>query len=628
MEAHKDISEMSFEEFFSEPRTRAEKVKGEKAVPPKNARQDDVQAVGKRAGFSAAGPKVNYTAGRFQLYVPRYSGFENDQFNVAIDCAQGVIPMGRIDAVRQKGGRTSRPTTLDLTSVGVSPLEGFKLTIDGEVVFENKPRQIMFFNNIGLPMGRPVGETYAVHGPDVNLRLVKAEVMDEAVRDGLNVTHVDVSVAGGIWVDDSVVTEEVRETVEEAIPVPKEEKPKKAPVKRVRVKASMSISPGVRDAEVMCDGETMQINDSGISVNLSVEGCDASECTLSVTGVNGSIHESPASTTMEIDTGDSFGPVTVSLSRNGKSLAECRCFLIPAFEYSFEGKGDITDDPTVTFTMYGESFSRNMYDEDSYGPFEHDGIVFFIRWYIPAVTYDIGEGPIRYSPVDLDILQIKGDRMRVVVKGARKKSLFFGGEKGKKRDVTPDWEEDYYDVDLEPIREEVYSHPSSVYCFYITVNSFPNRKFMTIRNPVRVRASFSNGNVVAEIDPSIPDCVCRLYGFDDAVSDVVLGPGVNEVPVGPDIIEAEVLEMDGGKVRMAVPVSVRPIPFLKKDSRDDIWLYVSRSKRIPLPGGLIRDGRPDLAAVKAWHERIVRMNPELRSVSYQMMQKAFQDYGE
>ena len=100
------------------------------------------------------------------------------------------------------------------------------------------------------------------------------------------------------------------------------------------------------------------------------------------------------------------------------------------------------------------------------------------------------------------------------------------------------------------------------------------------------------------------------------------------MPVGPDIIEAEVLEMDGGKVRMAVPVSVRPIPFLKKDSRDDIWLYVSRSKRIPLPGGLIRDGRPDLAAVKAWHERIVRMNPELRSVSYQMMQKAFQDYGE
>ena len=46
MEAHKDISEMSFEEFFSEPRTRAEKVKGEMAVPPKIARLDDVQAVG------------------------------------------------------------------------------------------------------------------------------------------------------------------------------------------------------------------------------------------------------------------------------------------------------------------------------------------------------------------------------------------------------------------------------------------------------------------------------------------------------------------------------------------------------------------------------------------------------
>ena len=628
MEAHKDISEMSFEEFFSEPKTRSERKDSVKAVPPNESRRTEERTVS-RQGFAGAGPKVNYTAGRFQLYVPRYTGLDTDRFDAAIDCSQGVIPMGRLESVRQKGGRTTRPNTLDLTTVGVSPMENFKLTIDGEVVFENRPRQILFFNNIGLPMNKPVGDVYAVHLPSVALRLVRAEVIEESVKDGLTITRLDVSVAGGVWVDDSVP--EAPATVEE-VPAeePKSVKAKKAPVKRVRVKGSLTLSPGSKDADVLCDGDELQMYPSVVTARPVVDGCDISECTLSLRSATGEVVVGPvtAAQSVDLDPAGSFGPATVVLERDGKVLAESKLFLIPGFTCSYEGKGDIVDDPLVEFSFADVSGSRNMYDEDAYGPFEHEGVVFYIRWVVPAVTYDIGDGPQRYAPIDIDIADLKADRMRVTVKGARKKALFFGGEKGKKTDVTPGWEGEYYDVELEPIREEVYSHPSSTYCFYITVNSFPNRRFMRITNPVRLKARFEDGCVVADVDPSAPECICRLYGFNGVQNDVLLAPGENRVPVGADVIEAEVLEMDGSKVRLAVPVSVRHLPFLQKDAMGDLWLYVSRSKRIPLPGGLIVDGKPVNDAIRSWHDRIVRMNPELRNVSLAMMQKAFAEYGE
>lgn len=629
MEAHKDISEMSFEEFFSEPKARAERKDSAKAVPPSESRRT-AESAGSRQGFAGAGPKVNYTAGRFQLYVPRYAGLDTDRFDVAIDCPQGVIPMGRLESVRQKGGRTTRPSTLDLTTVGVSPMEQFKLTIDGETVFENRPRQVLFFNNIGLPMNKPVGDVYAIHLPSVSLRLVRAEVIEDTVKDGLAVTRLDVSVAGGVWVDDSVPEVQVAPAEEVHVEEPKPAKVKKAPVKRVRVKGSISLSPGSKDADILYGGEELQLYPAEVTVRPVVEGCDISECSLSLRSEEGSVIAGPvqASQSVDLDSAGAFGPATVVLEREGKVLAESKVFLIPGFTCSYEGKGDIVDDPVVEFSFADVSGSRNMYDENAYGPFEHDGITFYIRWAVPAVTYDLGDGPVRYAPVDVDIADLKADRMRIIVKGARKKALFFGGEKGKKTDVTPGWDGEYYDVDLEPIREEVYSHPSSTYCFYITVNSFPNRRFMRITNPVRLKARFEEGYIVADVDEAAPECVCRLYGFNGVQNDVALVPGENRVLVDADVIEAEVLELDGSKVRLSVPVSVRHLPFLQKDAMGDLWLYVSRSKRIPLPAGLIVDGKPVPNAIKAWHDRIVRMNPELRNVTLAMMQKAFTDYGE
>ena len=275
--------------------------------------------------------------------------------------------------------------------------------------------------------------------------------------------------------------------------------------------------------------------------------------------------------------------------------------------------------------MLGQEGSRDVSGDDPY-TFQYDGMEFKVVWCVPYVTYDIGNGPVPFESTEIDVTDLKGEIMTVTVRGARKKSVFFGGGKSKKRDITPDWEGETYSIELEPIRDEVYSSPTTSFSLFITVNSFPTRHFMTIRSPQRIGAKFEDGNIVASIDASAKDCICRLYKIDKSVTEVPISADNNTVPVSDDVIEAEVIEMYKGAPRDTVKVVVRPMPFLHRDSMGDKWMYVSNAKRIPLPDDLFKDGVPDIPAIKAWHDRIVRMNPELKGVTFEMIQKAFKDF--
>lgn len=631
VEGHKDITEMSFEEFFSESKVKSEKSEIDTQAPPRAVPKKTGPQNSQRAGFGGSGPKINYTAGRFQLYIPRYSGKESDRFEVAVDCAAGVIPMGHIDSVKQKGGRTTRPATIDLTTAGVSPLESFTVTIDGEEVFVNKPRSLIFFNNIGLPLNKPAGDVFAVHPSSTDLRLVKAEVLGETTKGDVTITRLEVSLAGGVWIQDSEApapSDEAGDAVEPIAPV--EGKPtKKAQARKVRVKGSLGLSAGCKDADVRFNDEVLPMYTGPFQVFVDVEGCQVQDCKLSVSVLSEEVLSIMPEHAVSIDVGDRVGPVDVTLEREGKVLDSKRAFVIPGLAYRIPGKGDLSDDPSVELTIFGSTVTADAGASEVCGPFERDGMSFSIEWMVPVVGYDIGDGMRHDIPCEVNISDIQGDALRVSITGARKKSIFFGGENGKKRDVTPEWSGQTYDIDLSQIREEVYSNPSSTFCFYITVNSFPNRKFMTIRNPVRIKAVFNGSEVSVDIDPSVgTGAICRLYRMDRTESDVPLVPGNNLISVDADVIDADVIESVDGRSRVTVPVVIRSMPFLHRDQTGDYWLYVSRSKRIPLPDGLIVDGKPDYGAVKAWHDRIVRMNPELRSVTYPMMQKAFADMGE
>ena len=622
MGEQKGISDMSFEEFFSESKKKAEMAEDRKAAAHSN---NSEKHEGVR-GFVGATPKINFNNGKFLLYVPRYNGLDGDHFDVAIECGDRVVPMHRLEFTKQKGGRVTRPSTIDLTPAEVTPMDDFTLTIDGEKAFVNKARQISFYNSVGSPVGRPMGEVTAVTRAGVQLKLFKAEVMESSVKGDLAVYKVNVLVSGNVKVDENATpVEEVppEEPVKEEGAKPEEAK-KKAP-KRVAVKGEMTLSQPSADADAEYQDERLPLYVSAPVATVSVKGCEPSECIIRAEGRDGELLNTAAAGQLYVNTGDYVGPVTVTLEKGAKKLSSARYFIIPGMECQYSGKGDITDDTVVKYRMFGQEGSKDIKDDDPY-TFEHDGMTFKVIWCVPYVTYDIGDGFVPFSTAEIDVTDIKGDRMGVRVKGARKKAVFFGGTSGKKRDVTPDWEGETYFIDMEPIVDEIYAAQSSTFCLYITVNSCPSRKFLTIRNPVRIRARYEDGSIVADIDPAVKECVCRLYKIDKSVEERRMTPEENTVPVPSDAIEAEVIEMYKGQPNSSVKVTIRPFPFLHRDAMGDKWMYVSSSKRIPLPDDLFKDGQPDLAHIKAWHDRIVRMNPELKGVTFEMIKKAFTDF--
>ena len=620
----KDITDMSFEEFFSESKTKAEREANRKAEAVKKANPEAVPATGR--GFIGSGPKINFNNGKFLLYVPRYKGLENDRFNVAVEFGDNVIPMHRLESVKQGGGRVTRPSTVDLTPAEVTPMDDFTVTIDGEKAFVNKAHPISFYNSVGSPVVRPMGEVTAVARAGAELKLFKTELLESTVKNGLSIFKLNVLVSGTAKVEGISEVPPEEEVKEEPKPEPEpevKEVPKKKPSKKA-AKGEFTLSQPSADADIIYDGERLPLYAEKPIMSVSVTGCEPSECIVRAVGKDGEILNTSAAAQMYVDIGKYGGPVTVTLEKGGKKLASSKYFIIPEFSCQYAGKGDITDDLQVSYNVFGEKGTKDVSSEDPY-TFTYDGMTFKVVWSVPYVTYDIGNGPQPFDTVDVDVLELK-DKMTVTVRGARKKAVFFGGVTGKKKDVTPDWEEESYDIDLQPIIDEVMAAPSSTFCFYITVNSFPNRKFMTIKNPVRISAKFEEGNIVAELDPSVKDCVCRLYKIDKSVQEVPITLDNPNVPVSQDVIEAEVIEMYKGQPRTTIVVMVRTLPFLIKDSMGDKWMYVSKDKRIPLPGELYKDGQPDTAAIRSWHERIVRMNPELKGVTSEMILKAFKDF--
>lgn len=628
MDARKDITDMSFEEFFSEQKVKKEKesARVEAAKAKKEASMGEHQP-----GFQGSGPKLNFIDGKVMVYIPRYTASENSRFEVAVEVGEDVVTLGRLDSVKQKSNRVSRPDTKDITGAGVKPFGGFAITIDGEKVFEQKPCDMLYFNNMGSAMRKPFGEVYAICEPGSRLKISRAEVIDENERNGLMVVHANVQATGGIWVDDSnQPAEEEAEEPEEAPEEPAKDAPKAKPAKKKpakKAKGEIALPAGLQDADAVFDGEVLALYDSMPVPIFTVEGAELSECEVRVERAGVAVLAPvPATERINSRSDDLWGPIDVTLAKSGKALASKRVFVIPGFSCEYAGKGDLTEDTAISYSVFGQEGGCDAFDGDT--QFEHEGFGFSVRWAVPAVTYDIGSGPVRVGDGEINASDIKSGKMVIDAKGARKKGVFFGGETGKKRELASNWEGDTVELDMSEVIDEIYSNPSAKYCMYITVNSFPNRRFLVVKNPERISVSFADGVIGIDADPSVAECVCRLYAIDRTQTDVPVPPGHTDVPVPGDIIEAEVVETSEGKVRVAIPVAVRQLPFVLNDETNSVWLYVSKSKRIPLPDNLFADGKPDEKAIKAWHERIVRMNPEMKSMPLPTVIAAFKAFSQ
>ena len=661
MVERKDISDMSFEEFFKKT-DEEDSGKNDKAKAPAVA----TAASDEDSGFGNSTPKINFKDGRFVLYVPRYRG--KGPFNAAVEFDSGVMPVSRLDSVRIRDYRLTRPTTIDLTEIGVSPLEGFSLLIDGKQAYANKECDLMLFNAAGLPVGRAAGETIVVYKKGIRLALNKASLLKTESIGSITISRFDVVAGGfvGIEAEESSSPAHSRPdarpgtsqskadesaskaqsghgdvpsspaAMQESVSAPKKKtKPKEASgtqaskkrVKKPAVKASISLSPGDKDASISMAGEVMPLYIEPPSAAIEVEGCDPSECMVSVTDSAGKLAYGRLpveSGRMELRTGSAKGHLVVSVEKDEKVLCSASYFLIPDFACSYSGKGDIPEDTSIRFTMFETEYSKDIYDDDLEGPYSFGDTAFNVLWAVPVVTYDLGEGPKPYEQLVLDADELRSSMLVVKVRGAKKKKMYFGPESGKKEDISKDWDADSIHINLPPLLDQVYAS-TKTYCFFISINSSPNRKFIQVRNPESVKAAVEGDMILVEAFGNRSEYVCRIYLQDKSFVDTALSEGRNEVPIPADAVEAEVIEKFRGEMRRTTPVKVRHLPFVSKIA-GDMWLYVSKDKRIPIPENLFKNGVPDLDAVAAWHKKIITMNSELKVVPLKEMQAAFTQF--
>ncbi len=609
--AGKDISDMSFDEFFgrggSKRKERTEPVKETKDVVPAEPKGP----VADSSGFQRGRPKLNVRSGQVLLYIPKYVGGKGAKYKVTVEQGGMTIELGRLKVSPLDSDSCSLPTEFDMIASGLSPLGAFNLSIDGKLVYDMFEHSHMMFSADGMPISRAEDTTLVLYPADRYLWLTDAKVAASVDIADMRLDTVDVAQGGYVRVRDR--PQVIREKkVEE---VPKETKTKKA-------KASAAISLAVADHIVgVKDGKgVLPLYASAPGLSFTFKNADPASAEVRIVTASAEVlvpyGEYDGSQLSEVS-----GKVTVSALLEGKALASESFFIIPGFATTYNSKGDIPESDEVTFTIGGVEHTVDIHKDGTDGPFPFDGGEVRLSCTIPIVSYDIGAGPVPFADEEVSVDDLP-DSIVITVKGAVKKALFLGST-GKKVNLTPDWEDDTIRLDASVVRSAVFDSPTRSAMLYITVNSCPVRRFLTVVNRVAMSVRLEGDEIVADVGSS-GDHVCRVFNLDKTVDTIELQPGVNRVPVGPGAVSAEVAEVREGKTIAVENVVIREIPFLMRDVMGDVWFHVSKDKRIPLPDGLL--GSND-AEVRKWHSQIVRMNPELRNVSPEKTVKAFKDFG-
>lgn len=602
--ADRDISDMSFDEFFlgKKPSTRRDRPKqSEGGEQPAS----DVDG----SGFPRGRPKLNVRGTSILLFVPRYDGGSAAKYEAAIEQGGRTLKLGRLKVSPLDGGLSSLPTEFDLLVVGVSPLDEFVLTVDGKRVYEMFAHRSMMFDTDGMPISRAADDTVVLYPKGSHLWLGDAKVVTTAEVGDLLVSTVEVAKGGYIRVRDRP------QPVER--PKAEEPRPKDAPKKqKLKPAASIDLPPAETVASVR-DGDALLPLYPGVpEIGFTLKDTTEAECVLWLNGSEVPMEGFDASAV------PASGRTDLSVVREGRKLDSASFYVIPGFACSYQGKGDIPDDRYVDVTYEGGDARLDVY-ADLDRPLKVNGEDVRVAWNIPVVTYDAGEGEVPFQEAEVNVDGLP-DSIVVTVRNASKKSLFLGST-GKKSNITPEWTDDTVRIESSAVESAVFDSPTRSASMYITVNSCPVRRFLTFVNPADTEVSYSAGEVRVIVRGN-GDHVCRVFNLDKTVEEHVLSKGENSVPVSQKAISAEVAESRGGREISVETVTIRELPFLLRDDMGDVWLYVSKEKRIPLPDGLLENGRKNPGEVRKWHDQIVRMNPELRTVSPEKMIKAFADF--
>ncbi len=607
--AGKDISDMSFDEFFGKGGSK--KKDEPKAVVESHVEQSPT--VIDRSGFPSGRPKLNVHGGQISLYVPKYNGGRGAKYEVSIEQDGRSVNLGRLKTSPLNSDVSSLPTEFDILGNGISPLRAFILYIDGKAVYDMFEHSHLMFSAEGMPISRAEDITVVLYSAGKHLWMTDAKLSATMEIGDMRIDTVEVAPGGYVRVRDR--------------PQPVE-RPKGEAVKTEEVARKPKVKPAVRismsaadpSISVMSGKSTLPLYASFPTMAFDVKGVDEADCIVR-TEIGDSVTECPIPEFDITACSDNSGQVRISVMSGGKALATESFFVIPGFSCSYSGHGDIPSDPQVTFTMGGVDYVRDIFADGLDGPYGFGDGEIRLRCNIPVVTYDVGNGEVPFAESEIQVDDLP-DSIVIKVTGATKKSIFLAGT-GKKVNLTPDWDDDLIRLDSNPIRKAVFDSDSRSAALYITVNSCPVRRFLTITNQSGVDVNLSGGALSVTVRGS-GAYVCRVFNIDRSVDSIDLTVGENTIPLGSGAITADVVEIRDGKEIHTESVMIKEIPFLLRDSMGDVWFHVSKDKRIPLPDGLLSKGP---AEIRAWHSQIVRMNPELRAVSPEKTVKAFKDFG-
>lgn len=592
-----DLADRSIDEFFG---WREEDSEQPRTPPrPRNPELDP-------SGFHKIGPRLNLRRNRVTLFIPSYRGGVGAKYEVTVEQDGRTIELGHLRVSPLDRDRSSLPTHFDLTDSEVSPLGGFVISIDGKKVYEMFTFRYMMFGPDGIPIRRAADETRVLYPRDKQLRLSDARLISWAEAGDLLIADVAVAQGGYVKVTNKPAgSDKGKDGSEEA----GREGPDPT--------ASIGLPQPEPYATVRDGDERLPIYPSAPDLDIVLKDAEGAGCGLTVNGKGATINH-PASAIPE------FGRADVLVTWQGRTLASVSFFVIPGFSCSYGGRGEIPESDVMTVTADGQEFQLSVIgDLDS--PLRVRDTDLRLDWSIPAVSYDTGSGvrPFGAAVIPVDDLS---DSIVVTARNVAKKAIFLSTT-GKKTNITPDWEDDTIRIDSSLIEAAVFDSPTRSATLFITVNSCPLRQFLTVENQGRTEVSYSDGELRVDVQGA-GQYECRLFGMDKSVRTFDLVHGENTVPVSDDTISAEVAEVRGGKEIAVRPVPIRQLPFLSRDMMGDVWLYVSKDKRIPLPDGLLEMSRDDPSRVRDWHSLITRMNPELRGVGPDLLAKAFAEFPE
>ena len=609
--AGKDISEMSFDEFFlgkkSDSRARAQPRRGEAVESPVS----EIDG----SGFIRGRPKLNVRGNHVSLFVPKYEGGKGAKYRVTLDQGGKTYDLGRLKSSPLDSDISSIPTEFDIIEQGIDPLSAFILSVDGRKVYEGFEHSHLMFSAEGMPISRAEDTTVVMYRSSMHLWTVDAEVAASIDMGPFKIDTVEVAQGGYVRVRDK--PQPAADRKEDSA---RKEKPKA--VKKGKPFAAISMPAPETVASVKVKNVLVPLYASAPRISVDVKDVDEDACVVKVEapGRNDEVPQvSFGAKALEGAEGD----VTVSVVYNGKALTKQRFFVIPGFSCSYSGKGDIPKDDIVTFTIGGEEYHRDIYKDDLSGPYSLGEGDVCLSWNIPVVMFDAGSGMAPFRDEDMQVDDLP-DSIVVSVKGAVKKAVFISGT-GKKVNLTPEWDDETIRIDTTQIRDAVFASPNRQAELYITVNSSPVKRFLKVENSAGMTATYSHGDISVSVRGQGLH-VCRVFNIDKSVETHELPEGDSTIHVGPGAISAEVAEVRNGTEVSVEAIEIRQIPFLIRDAMGDIWFYVSKDKRIPLPDGLLESSSKDASEVRKWHSQIVRMNPELKKVSPEMTVKAFADF--